>query len=434
MKKNYIKIGVLLFMLFSVQVGTTQDSIQLINLETVLKLGGANNLTIQKYKQKQTLAYANLSKAREWWLPDFYAGTTINQLWGAAMNGNGLFFQDVNSQNFWTGLGVSGSWNFAEGMFSTKAKKLKARAHQYLTAAEKNKVLLQSIEAYYDYLCAQLYYMAYEQLLIQNDTIIQQIKLQVTAGLRYESELLIAKSNRNHLKVERLNASMEQKEKAAALIHILNIPPDTKLFSSDSLLVPIELDKEIENQQIDDSVFINRPEFTAANLILQSLEMENKISTTALWLPELKFGIYGSMFGDVFTPLYPTSGLNFSLIWKLPMGNITYNGDQKIYNAKIDLHKTEVDELRAIVNEEYIRSQGIMETARVQMKIALEGKNLAEKALKQCLQRQELGTVLPFEILQVQEVYIKARLDYLNSVSKYNKAQYQLYVALGNDL
>ena len=68
------------------------------------------------------------------------------------------------------------------------------------------------------------------------------------------------------------------------------------------------------------------------------------------------------------------------------------------------------------------------------MSIALESSEWAAEALKQSIQRQALGTVRPFEILQAQEIFIKARLDYIRAVTDYNKAQYQLFVAKGNRL
>ena len=40
-----------------------------INLEKVLELGGANNLTIKKLELKKQLAKNNLTKSKEWWLP-----------------------------------------------------------------------------------------------------------------------------------------------------------------------------------------------------------------------------------------------------------------------------------------------------------------------------------------------------------------------------
>ena len=69
-----------------------------------------------------------------------------------------------------------------------------------------------------------------------------------------------------------------------------------------------------------------------------------------------------------------------------------------------------------------------------QMEIASEGSELAKKALSQCIQRQKLGTVKPFEILQAQEVFIKSKLDYFKSISEFNKAQFQLKVAKGESL
>ncbi|NCP84466.1 MAG: hypothetical protein GW823_06125, partial [Bacteroidetes bacterium] len=83
-----------------------QDTIP-INLEKVLELGGADNLTIKEYKERQELSLAELSKAKEWWLPEIYAGAQTHQLWGAAMNTDGRFFLDVNRQNLWGGLGLN---------------------------------------------------------------------------------------------------------------------------------------------------------------------------------------------------------------------------------------------------------------------------------------------------------------------------------------
>lgn len=441
MKKmyRYTLFGFLLF--FAAQTVSAQDNTQTlpagrqsINLETVLQLGGANNLTIKKYKQKQKLALADLDKAREWWLPDIYTGATAHQLWGAAMNTDGVIFTDLNRQNFWGGIGINASWDFGKRIFNAKAENLQAQASVYLTIAERNNALLEIIETYYDFLLAQLYYKAYEQLVVHGDTITQQISVQVEAGMRYESELLLSQSNQNHLKVEMLKAKMKYSTKSAALVKLLNLPPNVKLVSTDSLLAPLELVEQLEDVILNDSIYNNRPEFKATNLMLQSLQVEKRTTTTGLWLPDLQLGTYTSMFGDVISPLYPTSAINASLRWKIPLGRLTYGGELAQFNAKIAIQKTEIEEVKAIVNEEVLNARETMYIAQEQMEIALEGSEQAEKALMQGMERQRSGTIIPYEILQTQEVYIKSRLDYLNAVSTYNKAQYQLFVAVGNDL
>jgi len=146
----------------------SQENIQPINLETALKLGGANNLTIQEYKQRQELTLADLSRAREWWLPDLYAGTTTHQLSGNAMNADGEILTNLNRQNFWGGLGLNATWNFGNGIYKAKATQLKVQASVYETQAEQNKALLEVIHTYYDFLASQLYYKAYQQLATPN--------------------------------------------------------------------------------------------------------------------------------------------------------------------------------------------------------------------------------------------------------------------------
>ena len=411
-----------------------QNEEQPINLETILILGGANNLTIKEYKERQELALADLSKAREWWLPDLYAGTSIHQLWGNAMNSDGNFYTDVNRQSFWGGAGLNATWNFGDGIFKVNAAELKAEASVYQTQAEQNKALLDAIQTYYDFLASQFYYRAYEQLAVQADTIADQIAIQVEAGMRFESELLLAQSNFNHLKVEMLNARTEYNNKSATLVKLLNLNPTIRLVGTDTILAPLDLVKIRDLQVSFDSTYILRPELKGLERMLQSLNAEKKTTTTGLLLPELRVSAYGSYFGDIFSPLDPTSEINAALIWKIPVGRLGFRGTLKQYNSRIAIQEIQIEQVRAQINEEVISAREQIRAAKEQIEVALEGNQFAEKALQQSIQRQQMGTVRPFEILQAQEIYIKSRLDYLKAVASYNKAQYAYHVATGNNL
>lgn len=429
-------------------VSLAQDKAQPISLEKVLELGSANNLIIKEYRQRQELALADLEKRKEWWLPDIYAGFSTEKLFGAVMNGNGRFFLDVNRGNFWTGLGLDAQWNFGNGIFQSKAAGLRVQASGYQTLAERNKILLQSIFAYYDFQVAQLYYKAYENIAQQADTVSQQIDIQVQAGLRYQSELLLSKSNISHLKIEMLNARSEYYRRSAELIKLLNLNPGTKLVSVDTVLSPLMLVNNQDMLPVFDSIYQRRPEIKRMDLLLQSLEWEKKTTTKGLLIPQLRLGAYSAYFGGLFktvTPmdpvaypktntLYPTSAINVVLQWRVPLGRLAYAGDLKQYNARIRLHRIQTEQIQAEVNNEVIDAREQVAVAEEQIKIAIEGSGQASEALQQSIQRQQLGTVRPFEILQAQEIYIKSRLDYLKAVTAFNKAQYALYVAMGNNL
>ena len=90
------------------------------------------------------------------------------------------------------------SWDFGEGVYNAKAAALRAEATRYMSKAERNQTLLAVIDAYYGLLTAQLSHAAYRQLAAQADTIARQLGVQVEAGLRYQSELLLAQSNHSN--------------------------------------------------------------------------------------------------------------------------------------------------------------------------------------------------------------------------------------------
>ena len=78
-------------------------------------------------------------------------------------------------------------------------------------------------------------------------------------------------------------------------------------------------------------------------------------------------------------------------------------------------------------------AQAKVEGANEQMQLAEASTGYARDALDQCMKRQELGIGLPLEVFQAQEQLLKANIDLINAISRYNKAQYELYVALGNN-
>ena len=414
---------------------SAQETARSIDLETCLQLGGANNLTIQEYKQKQELALADLASAKEWWLPEVYAGIQLHQLWGKAMNGNGLFFEEVDRQNFWGGLGFNASWDFGKGIYTKKAAKLKATAAQYDSQTAQNKAILNILETYYDFMVSQLYADAYSELVSQSDTIAAQMQVQVDAGMRYESEALLAHSNTSHLKIEQLNARMELITQSAKLIELLNLNPSMKLVASDSVLVPLRLTDVTAVTTLDfSSVYEYRPELISAELSLQSLTTEKKSFTTGLLLPELRLGSYGSYFGDVVYNLDPTSQINGSLMWRIPLGQLIYKGDQKRFDSKIALQRTSILQTKAHINAEIICLREQINIAQMQINIAKEASKLSLEALSQCIQRQALGLVNPLEIMQAQEIFIESKLDHLQAVAEFNKASYGLLVAMGGNL
>lgn len=432
--KTKIKFGtiVVIFLLLMIRVKAQQT--MAVNLETVLKLSGANNLTIQEYKLKYQQALADQSKAKEWWLPNFYIGGTTHYLNGAAMNTDGAIFTGVSRNNLWAGLGLAMEIDLSKGFYQSLAAKQKAEVVNYQSIAERNQAILKAVQAYFDLQSEQLKYSFLQQLVQQADTLSKQLKIQVDAGLRYSSEYLLAQSNYNHLKISLLQTKTDWQQKSALLINLLNIEGNVQLVSADTSLIPVKLGVQYPDSVVLKNGFEKRPEFLGLQSELQSFQTTRKTINQGLLLPKLRVGTDNGYFGTITNPSYNTYQLNASLLWNLPLGRFTYKGDLKQWDSKILLQQNKVEQFKNQFQQEITTATMQAQNTEAQLVIAKEALQLSGEALKQSIERQKLGTVKPFEVFQAQQFLLLAQVDYLKAMTEYNRAQYLLLVATGSNL
>jgi len=246
----------------------------------------------------------------------------------------------------------------------------------------------------------------------------------------YQSEYLMSQSNFQHLKITMLQAKSEWQNKSALLANQLNIENNVSLVSADTKLVPVSLSVE----QGSETGFENRPEYQGLQAGLESVQTLRKTDNQGLFIPKLKVGFGNGAFGSYSTPLYNTAQLNTSLLWNLPLGRLTYNGDLKKHDAKIALQQNKIEQFKNQYQQEVSMANSQVQIAGEQMKIGKEALLLASEALNQSIERQKSGTARAFEVFQAQQFFLQAQLDYLKAVSEYNKAQFALKVAKGENL
>lgn len=428
---NRVKCMLLsLVFLFSTFIIKAQEPSFPLTLETVLQLAGANNLTVREYHLKYQHALAEQTKAKEWWLPEVQAGYSTHFLNGAAMNTDGTIFTDVNRNYLWLGLGISAEIDFKNGFYRALAAKQRSEAANYFTIAERNQVILKSVQTYFDLQGEQLNYSFLQTMANQADTIAQQLRIQVDAGLRFQSEYLLAKSNYNHLKISMLQAKTEWRKKSSLLINLLDLEGITHLVSADTVLVPIVFSLPLA----DTISFENRPEYLGLNTELNSIHTIRKTENQGLLLPKLKVGFDNGAFGAYSNSLYNTYQFNASLLWSLPLGRITHRGNLKKWDVKILSQQNKVEQFKNRFNQEIATATSQIEIVGQQIEIAKEALAQIAESLRQSIERQKIAEAEPFEVFQAQQFYLQVQLDYLQAVSEYNKSQFALKVAMGEIL
>ena len=255
-----------------------------------------------------------------------------------------------------------------------------------------------------------------------------QIKVKVDAGLTYESDLLLAKSNHSYLSAEMLEANIAYSTNLSLLQEQLNISPTTELVCADTVLTKLEL--AVQETSLEDA-FGKRPELKYLELQTLSLQAEKKTYSTGLLFPEIQAGTNVGLFGQPLSPLSNQSVLNFALTWKIPLSTLNYG---KVYKSRIALSQIKIEQAKnSIAQEINSVDKTIIHYATI-LDLTKEAQDFSRKALMQSVERQQLGTAKILEVFQMQQAYLKSRLAYTKSVINFNVTQYRQYVAKGNNL
>lgn len=401
-----------------------------LNLTQVLELSGANNLTVKSYQLMFQQSMAEEQKAREWWLPDLYAGPSTHYLTGAAMNTNGEILSHLNRNNLWLGIGAQAKIDFNKGKYNYIASKQNTEARKYESQAEKNKAILKGVQLYLDLQKEQFKYNFLSNLVMKFDSLDAEIKAKVDAGLTQQSEYLLSQVNINHLKIQLLLSKNEWQKKSSDLAAQLNLQDSSLIYSADSLLlIPPVI--EIQNQE---QSITNRPEFNALSAELQSLQTTNITVNKGLYRPTLNIGADNGLLGAYIGPPYNTFQVNASLLWHVPFGNFTYHGDKQRSAVKIMEKENEIAQFKNLYFQQISKASHTLNISGQQIKLAKENLDTSKEVLNQSLQKQKTGIMRPFEVIQAQQMLMQSEIDYLDAVTNFNKAYFEMIVAKGGNL
>lgn len=402
-----------------------------LSLDQVISQCKSSSLTIQKQNLEVALIQAEYQQAKEWWLPEIFLGTRVHNLDGSGLNTDGRIFSDVDRQSRWYGGELNVDWDLAEGILGTKAKKLKAQGVALRNSALQNEQLIYAIEAYYQLLLAKTQETVYTELIASKADLIDQLTVQVEAGLRLESELLLAKSNVQRLSYESMQAEQQYLESAALLLGFLNKPNVQSLSLELNDLQLIEL---VNIDELNKLSTENHPLLEGSALMLEAANKEGEAVKKSLLIPEAGLRYDYGPFGFDYSDNQLTRGLQAYLGWNIPLGQLIYNGQGKVADIQRKLKVMDLQEETLVINQTVNKFSKQLSKIKSILGANNGQENFAEQAMEQALTRQEAGIGSTFEVLQAQEEYIQAKLINARLIIDHNLLQYKILVALGKGL
>ncbi len=402
-----------------------QETVRL-DLAKTLELAGADNATINMLAMQESLAEAKYDVEKHWWIPDVYAGLDMHQLWGNVMNSDGRIFQDIDRQSFSGALGIGAVFDFGEGIKNKKLERFNSEAKGIISTVARNDFILDVIRHYYKMSGAALEANSYQTLVDQNDTIISQLEVLVREGLHYNTDLLLAQSNRENHSLAFSAAMQEFNTLKFELLALLDLRETSELIVDDVNLMPIDL-------VTDDMEAKSIPELEYLESRYAAKEFEYKSEKNEVLIPTLRLNAYTSLFGGVFEPIDPTHAINGGIGWDIPLSRLT--GDElNVLKIEKSMLEAELQYQSYKADRDIIHRKEELKIYKDQIASAETAVNYSLQAVDESIQRQNLGLARPFEIEYAQDAFLRSRINYIRAIVNYNIKQYELYVKLGNNL
>ena len=405
----------LFFIAFLCSVFTVQAQDTLVLSHTdLVEMTLIQNLQIQSNELKFKLAKASFYKSVGKALPTIGLGVKRYELSGYTQATSGDFVK-ADKNNAWNGKSFYLSWNMSELLFNSVAKNKEVKAAFYNKEVSNIDEKIRLYINYYRLVASQEKEKAIISFIQKNEEIVAQLKLQVLAGLRLQSELLLAQSNFNNLKIKSLKQEQTSTELSQQLLATLNVQENFFLKTDCDFYINEGI--EINNFNVEEKLN-NRFELQALNSQISAMKWQKNRELHGLLLPQISFGMNDGLLGPINQDdLGNQNIMTTSLMWSIPLGNIfpagNYKAQKNLYQIKT-LEKVKLEnELRSEMNTLIAASN----SANEQYKLAKQSAEYAKIAYEQSLQRQALSTATQLELFHSEKEFLNARLIYIDAIA-----------------
>lgn len=399
-----------------------------INLLTAVRIASVSNLEIAEAKMKVAEAIGNSNAATGGMFPSFSLFFGLGQTDGRVQGSFGVL-RDVNFNTLNPGLIASYSLNPGNAIFNILA------AHSTVDATKNDEsnitqdVLLSVVEGYYDLLEAQGKVNIGEKAVSESMTLVKIAEILEKQGIGAGADVERAKAELAKQEQDLVRAQQQFRGNSADLALILKLDPSVTLFPTDNNIRKIQLvDKKSSLDDMIDSSLKNHPEISSA--YNQRKAAGAKVS--GAWLnalgPEIllaaEFGGIGDEFGNIGKrEIYQgTVGITIAP---------SSYGKIKAARAKLRRAEIETERVKDSLITEIVKAFDDVISAEEEITFSLNQREAAEESLRLSQVRFKRGLGLAIEVIQAEDALSSARLNFIRSITEYNKSEIRLLNAIG---
>jgi outer membrane protein TolC len=397
-------------------------------------------------------------------LPTINVGTNYDDHTGPLQRSTGVITK-VNRSALYLGLGASAvgagtvtipgivwNGNVSEVIFGGLVARQVVGQRQFASAAVRNDVLLRVAAGYLELLRAE----GRRAIALQIRTDAAEVA-RVTANYAQVGQGRQADADRAATELEQRNAAVLEAEAdvltaSARLCELLGLDPSVRLHAVDGWVVPAPLVPDpIPLPQLIAIALTQRPELGERQAAIQAALLRLREARVLPFSPNLIVGYSAGTFGGGsnlaaagieqpdgtilrqprFDSFAGRDDFDVVLYWSLRnlgVGNVALVRLAQSHLRSDELRRVEVlDRVRAEVAAAYARTHA----RYAQIETAERAVRSAQDAFREDLIRTRNRQGLPIEVLDSLRLLGQSRYAYLDAIVDYNRAQFELYVALG---
>ena len=407
-----------------------------IDLPTALRLAGARNIDIQLAREKFAEARAAEESAIERFFPWLAPGVTYRRHDNLIQNTEGLI-EEVHKQSYAPGGTVAAQTEIGDAIFKSLEAHQLTKAARHGLDAQQQETILAAARGYFDLAAVHEAVGVTREALRASTDYAAEIDRAVSAGIAFKGDALRVKVQQQRDQIALRRAKENARLASAKLVQILHLDPMVDLVpSSGGGILPLS---------------IISTEEPLGDLVSQALALRPETQQSAAQLDAAHHAKNGAIYG----PLIPTvGGQGFfgglgggmdsqtghfgesedyvaSVSWRVGPGGLFDFGNIHAQEARFHGAALNAEKVIDQVANEVIASQTRVRSLADQIATAKQSLADAEEALRLGQQRKEFGVGVVLETILAEQDLARARNDYLNIVTDYNKTQYALLRALG---
>lgn len=425
-----------------------------INLPTAMKLGNARSLDIELASRRLQVAFAQKQAAAVLWLPSLLFGADYNRHDGPIQTIQGPVINDSRS-SFIVGAAPYAVFAVADAIFQPLVVRQTVSARRAELQAAANDTLLSVTQAYFNVQQARGELAGYREAQSYAEDLLHRLD-KLAPELVPALEANRARTLAARLRQVTLQSQNNWRNASAELLRVLYLDPTLVVepVEPPHLRVRLlELDKPVDN--LIPVALTHRPELAAQQALVQATLRLLRLEKLRPLIPSillrgwstpvtgtLAFGYFGGGQNGDLSNFGVRQDWDIQALWTLQnfgFGNraLIRQRDAENKVALVELFRIQ-DRVAAEVVQAYSLAQTAEGRCRESETELKDAQLLVREALAAVGQTQRLGeggpirlVTRPLEVVAAVQMLQQAYADFYSSIADFNRAQFQLYRALG---